>query len=220
MKTQFWKKCFEQVWSKKLQKSKKKPKSPIFLRFSNAIIGPYWHWGSLDKGQTTVSVDTCQCSLRVNKRNLSWCQCVQQCYNGDQLKTCDLFPCTHIKLMMRRASCLKRRKMHVILCRVVLYIKRKNLFTVCNWCLLSACVSNLCVSCETLHCLAQALSGFCTWMWYIWNTQFVLYFFFHNQKYWIVLQMLQSGCCTWMWCMWNTHCVSKIQLCRSSLSIF
>ena len=116
--------------------------------------------------------------------------------------------------------CLKRRKMHVILCRVVLYIKRKNFFTVCNWCLLSACVSNLCVSCETLHCLAQALSGFCTWMWYIWNTQFVLFFIFHNQKYWIVLQMLQPGCCTWMWCMWNTHCVSKNQLCSSCLSIF
>ena len=114
----------------------------------------------------------------------------------------------------------KRRKMHVILCRVVLYIKRKNLFTVCDWCLLSACVSNLCVSCETLHCLAQALSGFCTWMWYRWNTQFVLFFIFHNQKYWIVLQMLQSGCCTWMWCMWNTQCVSKNQLCSSCLSIF
>ena len=114
----------------------------------------------------------------------------------------------------------KRRKMHVILCRVVLYIKRKNLFTVCDWCLLSACVSNLCVSCETLHCLAQALSGFCTWMWYRWNTQFVLFFIFHNQKYWIVLQMLQSGCCTWMWCMWNTHCVSKNQLCSSCLSIW
>ena len=96
-------------FDQKLQKSKKKPKSPIFLRFSNAIIGPYWHWGSLDKGQTTVSVDTCQCSLRVNKRNLSWCQCVQ-CYNGDQLKTCDLFPCTHIKLMMRRASFSKKKK--------------------------------------------------------------------------------------------------------------
>ena len=103
--------------------------------------------------------------------------------------------------------CLKRRKMHVILCRVVLYIKRKNFFTACNWCLLSACVSNLCVSCETLHCLAQALSGFCTWMWYIWNTQFVLFFIFHNQKYWIVLQMLQSGYSTWMCDMWNTQCV-------------
>ena len=34
----------------------------------------------------------------------------KQCYNGDQLKTCDLFPCTHIKLMMRRASLSKKKK--------------------------------------------------------------------------------------------------------------
>ena len=140
MKTQFWKKCFEQVWSKKLQKSKKKPKSPIFLRFQMLLLAhidigvpltkvkqlfPWIHvnvlWGSTNAIFHGVSVYNV--IMAINSRLVTYSHVHTSSWWWDE------------------QVCLKRRKMHVILCRVVLYIKRKNFFTVCNWCLLSACVS-------------------------------------------------------------------------------